>query len=68
MTTLPLTCIALPLFSSWQVQMRDLQGFADTRQQLLTIKPNNRNHWISFAVAHHLSKNYDMAVQVRQRA
>jgi len=47
-----------------QVQMRDAGGFVDTRQKLLQLKPNNRNNWISFAIAHHLNKSHDMAVQV----
>ena len=37
----------------------------ETRHQILLLKPGNRNHWINFAVAHHLDKNYDLAVQVR---
>jgi hypothetical protein len=38
--------------------MRDLSGFVETRQQLLTLKPNHRMNWIGFAVAHHLSSKY----------
>ncbi|KAG1367624.1 N-terminal acetyltransferase A complex auxiliary subunit NAA15 [Cocos nucifera] len=38
-----------------QAQMRDLTGFIETRQQLLTLKPNHRMNWIGFAVSHHLS-------------
>jgi tetratricopeptide (TPR) repeat protein len=41
-----------------QAQMRDLSGFVETRQQLLTLKPNHRMNWIGFAVAHHLSSKY----------
>ena len=37
----------------------------ESRHQILLLKPGNRNHWINFAVAHHLNKNYDLAVQVR---
>ena len=47
--------------------MRDLPGFVETRHQLLTLKSSNRNNWISFAVAHHVSGNHAMAVQVRER-
>ncbi|EFJ53230.1 hypothetical protein VOLCADRAFT_55571 [Volvox carteri f. nagariensis] len=47
-----------------QIQMRDLQGFVDTRHQLLTLKPSNRSHWITFAVAHHMNGNHELAVQV----
>ena len=42
--------------SVWpQVQMRDLNGFVETRQTLLHQKPGARGNWISFAVAHHLT-------------
>lgn len=40
---------------SLQAQMRDLSGFVETRQQLLTLKPNHRMNWIGFAVSHHLN-------------
>lgn len=40
--------------------MRDLSGFVETRQQLLTLKPNHRMNWIAFSVAHHLNSKYDM--------
>lgn len=42
-----------------QAQMRYLTGFVETRQQLLTLKPNHRTNWIGFAVAHHLNSKYD---------
>ena len=47
-----------------QVQMRDLPGFVQTRQQLLTLKPTNRNNWFSFALAAHLQKRYGQAVSI----
>lgn len=46
--------------------MRDLPGYVETRHQLLTLKSSNRNNWISFAVAHHINGNHEMAVQVRE--
>lgn len=48
-----------------QAQMRDLSGFVETRQQLLTLKPNHRMNWIGFAVAHHLSSKYANLFSVR---
>lgn len=48
-----------------QIQLRDISGFVESRHQILLLKPGNRNHWINFAVAHHLNKNYDLAVQAR---
>ncbi|KAK9102131.1 hypothetical protein Sjap_019385 [Stephania japonica] len=47
-----------------QAQMRDLTGFVETRQQLLTLKPNHRMNWIGFAVAHHLNSNDAKAVEI----
>ncbi|XP_012073296.1 N-terminal acetyltransferase A complex auxiliary subunit NAA15 isoform X2 [Jatropha curcas] len=47
-----------------QAQMRDLSGFVETRQQLLTLKPNHRMNWIGFAVAHHLNSNATKAVEI----
>ncbi|OMO54183.1 Tetratricopeptide-like helical [Corchorus capsularis] len=47
-----------------QAQMRDLSGFVETRQQLLTLKPNHRMNWIGFAVAHHLNSNGAKAVEI----
>jgi len=48
--------------SHYQAQMRDLSGFVETRQQLLTLKSNHRMNWIGFAVAHHLNSRYDLCV------
>ncbi|KAA3489306.1 N-alpha-acetyltransferase 16, NatA auxiliary subunit-like [Gossypium australe] len=47
-----------------QAQMRDLTGFVETRQQLLTLKPNHRMNWIGFAVANHLCSKYFVAKAV----
>ncbi|XP_058226821.1 N-terminal acetyltransferase A complex auxiliary subunit NAA15 [Rhododendron vialii] len=47
-----------------QAQMRDLSGFVETRQQLLTLKPNHRMNWIGFAVAHHLNSNASKAIDI----
>ncbi|XP_010537937.1 PREDICTED: N-alpha-acetyltransferase 15, NatA auxiliary subunit [Tarenaya hassleriana] len=47
-----------------QAQMRDLSGFVETRQQLLTLKPNQRMNWIGFAVAQHLHSNASKAVEI----
>ncbi|WJX48860.1 N-alpha-acetyltransferase 16, NatA auxiliary subunit [Trifolium repens] len=47
-----------------QAQMRDLSGFVETRQQLLTLKPNHRMNWIGFSVSHHLNSNPSKAVEI----
>ncbi|RRT72655.1 hypothetical protein BHM03_00029652 [Ensete ventricosum] len=47
-----------------QVQMRDLIGFVETRQQLLALKPNHRMNWIGFAVAHHLNSKHILQISL----
>ncbi|XP_050286314.1 N-terminal acetyltransferase A complex auxiliary subunit NAA15 [Quercus robur] len=47
-----------------QAQMRDLAGFVETRQKLLSLKPNHRMNWIGFSVAHHLNSNPSKAVEI----
>ena len=34
-----------------QVQTRDLHGFCETRRRLLQLKPNNKLHWMAYAVS-----------------
>ncbi|KAL3631842.1 N-alpha-acetyltransferase 16, NatA auxiliary subunit [Castilleja foliolosa] len=47
-----------------QAQMRELEGFVETRQRLLTLKPNHRMNWIGFAVAQHLNSNGSKSVDI----
>mmetsp|Transcript_28646 Transcript_28646/g.46406 ORF Transcript_28646/g.46406 Transcript_28646/m.46406 type:complete len:923 (-) Transcript_28646:67-2835(-) len=47
-----------------QIQMRDVRGFIETKRTLLTLKPNNRNHWIGFVVAQHMGGFFRRAVDV----
>ncbi|XP_076902750.1 N-terminal acetyltransferase A complex auxiliary subunit NAA15-like [Bidens hawaiensis] len=47
-----------------QAQMRDLTGFVETRQRLLTLKPNHRMNWIGFAVSQHLNSNASKAIDI----
>ncbi|XP_021848124.1 N-terminal acetyltransferase A complex auxiliary subunit NAA15 [Spinacia oleracea] len=47
-----------------QAQMRDLAGFVETRQRLLSLKPNHRMNWIGFAVSHHLNLNASKAIDI----
>lgn len=56
-------CILFVLMP-FQIQMRDLSGFLDTRYRLLQLRSGNRNNWIAFAAGHYLNKNYEVAVQV----
>ncbi|XP_064480526.1 N-alpha-acetyltransferase 15, NatA auxiliary subunit-like [Ornithodoros turicata] len=47
-----------------QIQMRDLEGYRDTRYQLFLLRPTQRASWIGFSMAYHLLKDYDMALKI----
>jgi len=47
-----------------QIQMRDLNGFAVTRHSILTLKPNQKINWLTFALAKHLIGDLKGAVSV----
>lgn len=47
-----------------QIQIRDYDGLEDTRRRLLTVRPNQRNNWIGFALSYHLHGNYATAISV----
>jgi len=47
-----------------QIQVRDLQGFAVTRNTLLTLKSNAKINWMAFALARHMTGDLRGAVKV----
>ncbi|XP_074650017.1 N-alpha-acetyltransferase 15, NatA auxiliary subunit-like [Tubulanus polymorphus] len=47
-----------------QIQMRDLEGYRDTRYQLLVLRPGQRASWIGYAMSYHLLKQFDMAWKI----
>ncbi|XP_062050100.1 N-alpha-acetyltransferase 16, NatA auxiliary subunit isoform X3 [Lepus europaeus] len=47
-----------------QIQMRDLEGYRETRYQLLQLRPTQRASWVGYAIAYHLLKDYDMALKL----
>lgn len=47
-----------------QIQMRDLEGFRDTRYQLFMLRSAQRVSWLSFAVAYHLLNDYTTAAKI----
>lgn len=49
-----------------QVQMRDLDGFRDTRYQLLKIRPAQRQSWIGYSISYYLLGFYDMAFTIME--
>ncbi|KAG9492064.1 hypothetical protein GDO78_000539 [Eleutherodactylus coqui] len=47
-----------------QIQMRDLEGYRETRYQLLQLRPMQRASWIGYAIAYHLLKDYETALKL----
>uniref|UniRef100_A0A7S3LAC1 Uncharacterized protein n=1 Tax=Amphora coffeiformis TaxID=265554 RepID=A0A7S3LAC1_9STRA len=47
-----------------QIQMRDLQGFVTSRNELLNLKSNFKINWMAFALARHLAGDLDGATKV----
>ncbi|XP_033217109.1 N-alpha-acetyltransferase 15, NatA auxiliary subunit isoform X1 [Belonocnema kinseyi] len=47
-----------------QIQMRDLDGYKDTRYQLFMLRPTQRASWIGFAISYHLLRDYEMALKI----
>ena len=47
-----------------QAQCHDWEGFAETRRELLVLKPSGRQNWITFAVATHLAGRHAEALDI----
>merc|ERR1719427_651979 len=47
-----------------QIQMRDLEGYKETRHQLFSLRPTQRASWIGFAMSYHLLEDYEMALKI----
>jgi peptide alpha-N-acetyltransferase len=47
-----------------QIQIRDLEGYRDTRYQLLQLRPTQRVSWIGYAMSYHLLKDYNIALSI----
>ena len=47
-----------------QIQMRDLNGFKETRLRILTLRPNSKVHWLSYALSVHVNGDPDTAVGI----
>ena len=50
--------------SMLQIHIRDLSAFKETRYTLLRLRPSHRVNWIAYAIAHHLLKEYDVAIKL----
>ena len=46
------------------MQMRDLDGYKETRYQLFQLRPTQRASWIGFAMSYHLLDDFDMALKI----
>lgn len=44
-----------------QIQMRDLEGYRETRHQLFKLRPSQHASWIGFAMSYHLLGDYETA-------
>ncbi|XP_037937222.1 N-alpha-acetyltransferase 16, NatA auxiliary subunit [Teleopsis dalmanni] len=44
-----------------QIQMRDLEGYKETRHHLFTLRPSQHASWIGFAMSYHLLGDLEMA-------
>lgn len=47
-----------------QVQMRDFQGYIQSRKQMVQARPGTRQNWTGLAIAHHLAGDLDEAEHV----
>ncbi|KAK5212997.1 hypothetical protein LTR41_001945 [Exophiala xenobiotica] len=47
-----------------QIQMRDYEGYIQSRKNMLQQKPGFRQNWTAVAIAHHLAGNYEDAENV----
>ncbi|KAF2264469.1 N-alpha-acetyltransferas-like protein 15 [Lojkania enalia] len=47
-----------------QVQMRDYQGYIQSRKQMLQVRASLRQNWTALAVAHHLAGEYKSAEHI----
>jgi tetratricopeptide (TPR) repeat protein len=50
-----------------QLHQRDLEGYTDTRRQLLALKPAVKQNWLSFVVAEHLRGSPNSALEVMDK-
>uniref|UniRef100_A0A1L8DWR9 Putative acetyltransferase n=1 Tax=Nyssomyia neivai TaxID=330878 RepID=A0A1L8DWR9_9DIPT len=47
-----------------QIQMRDLEGYNETRSQLFQLRPSQHASWIGYAMSYHLLGDFEMANSV----
>ncbi|CAI4230760.1 unnamed protein product [Auanema sp. JU1783] len=47
-----------------QIQLRDYEGYKESRYHLLRLRPNQKLNWIGYATAYHLLKDYEKALDI----
>lgn len=47
-----------------QMQMRDYQGYIQSRNSMLQFRPDFRQHWTALAIGHHLAGNLEEAEKI----
>jgi len=47
-----------------QIQLRDFDGFAESRRQILMLKSSQKGNWMGFAVAQHMAGRPDAALDI----
>lgn len=47
-----------------QIQMRDLEGYKETRYKLFELRPTQRASWIGYGMSFHLLKDYNSALSI----
>ncbi|CAD6197579.1 unnamed protein product [Caenorhabditis auriculariae] len=47
-----------------QIQLRDYEGYRDSRYHLLRLRPTQRVSWVGYATAYHLLNDYAMALNI----
>jgi peptide alpha-N-acetyltransferase len=47
-----------------QAQLKDYEGFAESRRRIMVLRPNIMQNWVTYFVAVFLAKNYDTALEV----
>lgn len=47
-----------------QIQLRDYEGYQNSRYRLLKLRPSQKTFWIGYATAFHLLKDYDTALKI----
>lgn len=47
-----------------QVQIRDYEGFEESRRKLLAVRPSQKSNWIGVAISFHLQENYEKTLEV----